>query len=146
MMGVVWTHMDRPVDVSVTSFTHASPEEMHGRHMVQVPRKSTSVLLSRVKAGIEQQVQALDETLRQLEAVVDRNCEELPDLSRKWAQERKQRDAALVVLDKQAMVVCQTKVKMHIDSDSDMEEQVCPIEEMSNALTNLQTITRRFTR
>ena len=142
VMGVVWTHVDRPVDVSLTSFTHASPEELHRRHMVQVPRKSTSVL-SRVKAGIEQQVQVLDEALRQLEAVIERNCEELPDLSRKWAQEREQRDAALVVLDRQAMIGCQTKDKMDMiqagNSPSGREEQVSPIEEMSNALTNLRT-------
>ena len=115
VMGVLWTHVDWAVDVSNPSFPHASSEELHQRHMVRVPKRSSNVM-TRVEAGIQRQVQAVDEALQQLEDDVKNMWEpfaqQMTDLLRKWGLVREKRDAALVVLDRQAIVGCENKDQM----------------------------------
>ena len=64
-------------------------------------------VLRRAREEMERQVMAVDEALRQVEKdVVQELRVQRAELAARWTGIREQRDAALAVLDRQAMVGC----------------------------------------
>jgi Leucine-rich repeat (LRR) protein/GTPase SAR1 family protein len=94
VMGVVWTHIDC---VSATV--------------------SKSRVLDRVHEDINEQMQAVDDAMREMEDDIadhlqDRRSEQGWDLHEKWMREREQRDVALKALDQRTMAYCTVEDEM----------------------------------
>jgi hypothetical protein len=99
-MGVMWTH----IDCASTTV-------------------SKSRVLGRVHEEIHEQMQAVDDAMREIEDVIgdhlqDRGEDQGGPLCEKWMRAHEQRDAALKVFDQRAMTGCIAKDRVACENES----------------------------
>jgi len=94
-------------------------------------------VLGRVHTGIEQQVQAIDKVLRQLEDELEKSLstQQQGELLAQWVRAREHRDATLVVLDQGSMAGCQDIAT----PSQHCHDKISTVKEMVDAFSKLKT-------